>query len=182
MMEPPMHLPLLALSCWPEWAWAICYLGKSIENRGRRQAPAWLVGRWFCIHGTQSVGGRPMVNGKATWQVHGAAVQEMLSIARLAGAAERIPSKVTMRQILDRGRGIVAVARMAEIRPPIAQRIGWHMPNCWGYYLPDVHVLKEPVPCGGALGFWRVPSELHGQIAQQLPAGCPRTVLRQVLP
>ena len=46
------------LTLWPEWAWAICHLGKRIENR-TWEPPTSIIGRSLAIHAGASIGGRP---------------------------------------------------------------------------------------------------------------------------
>jgi hypothetical protein len=142
---------LLALTLYPEWAYAFCHLGKDIENR-TWAAPARHHRRWIALHGGVAVGGiQP--RGERYTKRHEEAVIEMVEIALAAGAPLRL---VQLRDVL-RCRGIVALAYLADVRSPMTHRARWHMPGCYGWHFAAVHVLPEPIPCRGALGLWTVP-------------------------
>ena len=58
-----MKPPLLALTLWPEWAYAITHLGKDVENRDWERLPTWLTGRYLAIHAGAHIGG-----GRRRWR------------------------------------------------------------------------------------------------------------------
>lgn len=39
----------------------------------------------------------------------------------------------------------------------------------FGWVLEDAQALKEPIPCSGMLGLWKVPPHIEARIAEQLP-------------
>ena len=179
---PPAEL--LGLSIWPEWNYAIAQLGKRIENRGEaiaRRAKN-LRGRYIALHGSQNLGGIPHRSDGTFTPAHVDAVQIMLETARDAGA--RPPFSITIRELLDKGRGITQIARLLDVLPPSDTRQGWHMLDCWGLEFEDPIVLETPVPCPGALGFWSVPRPVIEKLVRQLPrqAGELRGYLEALVP
>lgn len=148
----------LALTLWPEWAWAICHLGKDIENRDwKRDA---LVGQWLCIHAGKHVGGRP---GKSAL-IEG--LNSVVSVASLVGK--------NLADYLDPEHGpciatsaIVAVCKVGGFLhgPPE----GWYMgaPG-YGWQLRDVQALRQPVPCNGAQGLWELPPDVLAAVRAQI--------------
>jgi len=46
---------------------------------------------------------------------------------------------------------------------------GDYTPGRYGWVLTNVHALKEPVPCRGALSLWPVPTDVWQRVAAQLP-------------
>lgn len=158
-----MSADLLALTLWPEWAWAIHHLDKRVENRG------WPIpgGSWYALHAGKNVGGRagvmPRVDGLFM-------LDEM---ARRAGWG-RIGSHY-MRDggpVVDcetrpiQTSAIVGLFRVtAHLR---SSRDPWHVPGQIGNrfeYVP----LATPVPCKGAQGLWRVPPDVAAKVLEQVP-------------
>lgn len=176
---PIQHLPpeLLALSIWPEWNYAIGYLGKRIENRGQGVATAArrLVGRWIALHGSANIGGIPHRRDGRFTRDHVAAVQDMLEVARLNGSKL---DEITIRDLIENGRGITQLARLRAVRSPPDARQGWHMPDRFGLEFDDPVILLAPVPCPGALGFWTVPTDVVSLIVRALPSRAPDELRR----
>lgn len=168
---------LLALTIFPEWTYGICYLGKDRENRGR-MPPKALIGEWFALHGGANIGGIHVGNGKNAGlqkRQQYVAMQTMLARARQAGA--QIPERdLRLSDVLERGRGIVALARLAGVDLPTTTPKGWHDTNAFGLQLADVQVLREPVAARGMPGFWPVPDDLLGPIFDRLPAAAPQAL------
>ena len=89
-----------ALSIWPEWIYAFCFLNKRIENRGPTVArdARRHIGEWIGLHGSKRIGGKPP-NFYGNWnQNHANAVKEMTATARAAGEK---PGQVPLRDIID---------------------------------------------------------------------------------
>jgi hypothetical protein len=67
----------------------------------------------------------------------------------------------TMRMVLDMAGTWFATARIADVRPPIRERNGWHVasspgsPPQFGIVLTDVRVLGTWRSATGGLGFYR---------------------------
>lgn len=159
--------PLRALTLWPEWAYAVCHLGKNIENR-QWVPPPGAIGHIICIHGGKYIGGLDTGTDRQ-WQA-------MLSLCETAtkvtGKEYRIsdqpgPCSVNADLINARGRGIVAVARLDNVLKH-SQDHGWYRADCFGWVLEDVVVLPEPVECRGAQGLWKVKPSVAEKVLAQL--------------
>lgn len=157
----------LAITLWPEFAWAVAYLGKDIENRG--WAPQRLIGEWLCIHGGKSIGGKPMprrcgVYPGPYWVQCLDAVSE---VADFAGCTSSHRGRLGNETVLREGRGIVAVCKIAGF--VYGEAKGWFVgaPQI-GWKLSQVVTLPQPVECKGAQGLWSVPPETLVQVRYQL--------------
>lgn len=159
---------LIALTLWPEWAWAVAHLGKRVENR-TWAPPRWAMGRRLAIHGGAAFGGhtaRVGAGGKvpASWLY---AVQAMLDMGLRAGEAAVGP--VTMGRLIPEAQSkIVAVGRLSGVVTESADP--WFV-GPFGWVLSDVVVLPAPVPCRGAQGLWEVPQTEREAVLRQLPSG-----------
>lgn len=157
----------LALTLWPEWAWAIAHRGKDIENRTWRP-PEYLIGKWLAIHAGKHIGGRP----GDTALLEG--LQDLLEMGEEAGAeipvfSDLIPQIATS-----------AVVAVVKVRGSIhGDAKGWYagpetcnahgsvVPN-YGWQLDNVLVLPQPVPCKGAQGLWLPPPDVLAGVREQL--------------
>ena len=152
-----MPADLRALTLTPEWAWAVCYLGKNVENR-TWPAPAGIIGQRIAIHAGVKAPDWSAVELMARcagWSVLGNAWRDFRRGDTIVNRPDR--------NRLTRG-AIVATAIVSGCRA-VDQRkaVGWEAgPWCWD--LTDVQVLATPVPCKGALGLWRVPAELVASV------------------
>lgn len=151
---------MLALTLWPEWAWAICHFGKRVENRGWTP-PASIIGTRIAIHAGKHIGGRP---GRPAYIEGFSAV----ALALLAcGGGER---DVT-RWWLQRPPTSAIVCTAVVTGWDRDQRTGWDVPGQYHWRLADVQVLPEPVPCRGAQGLWRVPADIAARVLAQVEVG-----------
>lgn len=145
-----------ALTLWPEWAYAICHLGKRVENRGWTPTGASLPGGRLLIHAGKHVGGRPGAHARYEGQL---AVAEMWEREhpgeKLSGGRFRAIGECPTS-------AIVAAVRVVDADSE--QRTGWDVPGQWHWRLADVVVLPEPVPCRGAQGLWTVPEDVHERV------------------
>jgi hypothetical protein len=152
--------PLRAITLWPEWAAAIVTLDKRVENR------TWWhnlpPGTEIAIHAGKHTGGRPgpsaeregirLMHDQAVYAGHLRA-----DLYRITGA---FPTSA-----------IVAVATLGarEARPIVRSTpTGWAVPGLEHWWLDEVRVLREPVPCGGKQGLWTVPEDLAAAIRIEL--------------
>lgn len=148
-----MPADLRALTLTPEWAWAVCHLDKRVENR-MWPAPAGIIGQRIAIHAGMKAPDWAAVELMARcagWSILGNAWRDFRRGDTIVNRPDR--------NRLTRG-AIVATAIVAGCRA-VDQRdaVGWEAgPWCWD--LAELRVLPAPVPCGGALGLWRVPTEL----------------------
>lgn len=88
-------------------------------------------------------------------------------LAETERALGRLPARI------PRG-AIVAVARVAKVIDAIEaasqvsaleRHLGDFRAGRHAWFLEDVRVLEEPIPCKGALSLWRIPDDVHLQLA-----------------
>ena len=138
-----------ALTLKHPWPYAICRLGKRIENRTWPPSPKLLaVGDWLAIHG----GAVP--KGAAIEE----AIRDVMRLEETGRAGRFLPiGEVVMP-------GIVAVCRFGgTVResddPWFNGPIGW--------LLHELVVLPEAVPCKGAQGLWELPPDALAGVRRQ---------------
>jgi hypothetical protein len=152
-----------ALTLWPEWAWAVAYLGKDVENRGWAP-PSYIRGQRIAIHAGKHVGGR---SGPAAYR-DGAAL--VIETALRAGLDPYAPDSFVTRlhrELCATTSAVVAVARVeAEVAGSAPS--AWAATGQYHWRLCDVTTLRRPVPCRGAQGLWVVPREVEDAIAAQI--------------
>lgn len=141
-----MKAPLLALTLWRPWAWAVARIPedqnpKRIENRDYAPPSELHVGRYFALHAGQTWSGEAE-----------AAMQAELGL--------RVPPEE------EHPTGIVAVARLAGVVQASDSR--WFS-GPYGWVLDDV-VAIEPVNCAGRKGVWVVPGHLAGEVRRRWAA------------
>lgn len=132
---------MLALTLWPEWAWAICHAGKRVENRAWHPGKRLPVGSRLAIHAGKHIGGRP----GQTARDEGLDALFDMGFGSLSFGWE--PEVVACPRS-----AIVAVATVEGFDQE--QRTQWDVPGCWHWRLSGVLVLAEPVACRGAQGLW----------------------------
>jgi hypothetical protein len=147
--EPPTSapdaLPHLALSLYAPWAWAILHWTKRIENRyagfpRKHLGPIWLHASLF---------GKTLEAMRDEWE----------SVAHMAerAGAPRPEQPVTLGD-LQRMRGHI-VGRVTITGYIDESEDGWFC-GPTGIVLANPVPLAEPVPCRGALGYWRAPESV----------------------
>lgn len=134
-------IDLRALTLHQPWAFAICHLGKRVENR--TWAPSIPIGTRIAIHA-------------------GAAYDHAGALAIAARFCEGQPPPRTLAQM-----AIVAVATLKGITsdsqdPWFCGPVGW--------LLGDVVTLPKPVPCKGRQGLWTVPEVEAAEVWRQVAA------------
>ena len=146
-----------ALTLYPEWAWAICELGKRIENR------TWIAermkGQLLAIHGGKNIGGHAR---RGDWHLDIADVLAQKTGRRDASRAEMARGVEAAQKHAG---AIVAVARVVGFAQESSDR--WFV-GPYGWLLDDVRVLARPVPMKGAMGLWEVPAAAEVDIRAQL--------------
>jgi len=171
-----------ALTLWPEWAWAILYLGKRWENRPRLpEFYGMRAGDWFCLHAGCSA---PTVDR----------IEALGFMARAAGVTSRVSmvnndfGRVYGQQRFiyqDQPRrlsvsapwrepwmplgAIVAVCKLGVLRHGSDEP--WCSENSWNWELAQVLSLGVPVACKGHQGGWNVPPDVLAQVLPQVPQG-----------
>lgn len=183
-----MTRPLLALTLWPEWAWAITTLDKRIENRTWTPRAGQLrPGEWFAIHAGAHVGGRPgrpadkeglfavaNMAERARWHVKvgvGALKGPGISVHRQSDgdshliAASQIPTS-----------RVVALARYGGVRPSSS---GWAVPGARHWHLDEVIPLADTPRMGGVQGLWPLPAAHARELLEMVrKAAVPRCLVR----
>lgn len=132
-----------ALSIKQPWLHAILHEGKDLENR------TWQTSYrgWIALHAS----GKPIKDAE-------------------------FPSRIKPPELktLDYS-AICGVARLSDIvtksRSKWFHRGGDDEIN-YGWVLTDVIALKDPVPCSGSLGLWKVPADVIRKLKRQLPEEC----------
>lgn len=186
------------LTLWPEWAWAICYLGKPWENRPR--PASWYgiqPGVPFAIHGGAHLGGRSGIPAALEGLGGVKAMAERAGVTKLRAElygrnpsleladgpnyrilsarhypAQQVVAVVTMDRCEWNG-GDVRV----ELRDALARSAseGWRVPGQYGFHLGEVKVLPEPVSCtvaeypGNRQGLWTLPAPVERRVRELLP-------------
>lgn len=173
-----------------EWPWACHYLDKTLENR-EQAPPAKFVGPgapWIAMHAGASIGGKP------TNAACRAGLEALAATARSAGWGVRLAvyGRTAWSLRVDRGMdaftasppdiagsfplptdrpiitsAITGLFRIREVFAPMRGPTGgWRARDQYALRI-DYRPLPTPIPCKGALGWWRVPAEVAAQI--QLP-------------
>lgn len=145
---------MLVLSLLDPWASLVVIGAKAIETRSW-PAPARAGGR-IAIHASKAFR-RAEVEAFLSPPFY-----EVLAAAGITNAAA-----------MPRG-AIIGTARLTGCFPTeevLAKGIsdqermfGNYEPERWGWFLRDVHRLKEPIPAKGALGLWTLPPDLLARI------------------
>lgn len=164
-----------ALTLWPEWAWAICHLGKDVENRSIQMTSfvQRAIGKgWLAIHAGVHVGGRPgfPATREGVWSVCSMATRAgWADDQRLSGDVEFSRQGVQVYLSLDaipKG-AIVALVRIG----PGSSSSPWAVPGQGQIGLLEVRPLPRPVPCKGAQGLWTPPTSVCADVQAQLFGG-----------
>jgi hypothetical protein len=159
--------PILALTLHPEWAWAVCHLGKDAENRSERfarQIDRRVGDGWLAIHAGVK---RP------------ADLSSVAGISHSAGFTVRVdalPVTFIFRREADECRitdddlprgAIVALAKIGDVLEPGAQT-PWKLTFSAALALSPVVVLPEPIPCKGKQGLWTPPPNIQERLRAAL--------------
>lgn len=143
-----------ALTLWPEWAWAICHLGKNVENR------SWVIPPGlYALHAGKRFGGRgqhPRDKQYAADVLFHNARSESLTEEQTDRLYKLKPDAIPFGSI-------VGVIRVTGHTPSndIPEHLAWHDGYSIANHLELVHALPTPIPCKGALGLWTVPDNIQ---------------------
>lgn len=144
---------MLALTLKHPWPFAICQLGKRIENRTWFPSQTQLkVGDWFAIHGGKKPVGQ----------------EELFALNSLQGLRVHFKEMPTAQWFASWCKtGIVAVAKFGghviEFDQEGRDLDFWFEGPC-GWLLSEVIVLPKAIPMRGAQGLWTVPSDVAAQL------------------
>ena len=147
-----------ALTLWPEWSWAICHLGKRIENR-TWFPPGWLIGKTLAIHAGANIGGR---SGRVA-MLEG--IDSLRIMAHRAGWASEVSSGLVVftNDIGDRRefspadipkKAIVASCVVGLGGHATPEELKWAAEGQCHWLLTNVGFPEEPIPVKGAQGLW----------------------------
>lgn len=166
-----------AITIYPEWVFAITYLGKNAENRPWDPTRRGLaVGERFALHAGKYVGGRPGIEVKRE------AVSGLMFMAERAGwivtdifgdygldfRAKRNGREVVFRVNDIVRSAVVAVTTLADVcRDSLSP---WAVSRQYHWELTDLVVLPEPVPCRGNRMLWDLPADVEIAVSRQLNA------------
>jgi hypothetical protein len=167
--------PILALTLHPEWAWAVCHLGKDAENRSERFAReiAKRVGDgWLAIH----AGVKRPADFAAVAAMSGMPhdvldfddvdLEDAVGPVWQFGATGGTGGVLIEDARLTRG-AIVALAKIGDVLEPGA-RAPWKVPESAALTLSPVVVLPEPIPCKGQQGLWTPPPDIQERLRAAL--------------
>ena len=143
----------------PPWSHLIARCGKSIENRSWPTRYRGLVAvhagtRWDAAAERDPVALKAWLDWSVT-----------LPRPNITGPLRRSAIDV------DLG-AVVAVAELAGCHYPAGFLCcEWARPDSWHWQLTGVRPLRDPVPCRGALGLWRLPEDVEAAVRAQLEDG-----------
>lgn len=167
------------ITLWPEWAWAVCKLGKDVENRTRQPPSTLKPGDLLAIHAGTYLG------GTQRHQSIGAIFEPVSVMARRAGwrlgtkAADNtiigfsILTPTTFeKKVHEIPKGaVVTVTRYAGVLEPCKSPQGawvpWWAGDQYGWKLEEVRTLVSPVSCRGQQGLWNLPPEIEEAVRGQ---------------
>jgi hypothetical protein len=151
-----------ALTLTQPWAGLVASGIKLIENRPRNMAPRDQYGSQFAIHASrqidESVYARIDEIAPRLCRGHiiggDKSIGDWWHLSRITSAVIAVATLVTYVSEYD-----------ADTLAP-AQRRWFFGPI--GYVLRDVIAIEKPVPCKGALGFWRLSEDVEAKVRAQL--------------
>jgi hypothetical protein len=150
-----------ALSFLQPWLQAVLHLGKNVENR-KWKPPEAMVGQVFALHaskGWDKDGEAFIVERHSPFAEGGHIVKEFVPRGAVIGAA----------RLLGWSRwqtGHVVIGTPTVDLVFIATSPWFFGP--YGWLLGDIVELPRPVPCKGALGFWKMPADVEAEVERQL--------------
>jgi hypothetical protein len=169
-----------AITVWPEWSWAICRLGKDVENRTWAAPSTLRIGDELAIHAGGTFGGSAHYKKiseiftpvgemarRAGWRMGFNGTENTVTTYSVKNP-KSVSDKVHM---MARG-AVVAVATFGGCIDPalLTDEKGWPWwaPDLFGWILRDVSVLGEPVDCRGRQGLWRLDADVDALVRSQL--------------
>lgn len=174
-----------AITLYPEWAWAVCNLGKDIENR-RYEPSKGMIGSTIAIHAGLQVAGKSSsvdirkramneisnMAKKAMWDARYAKDEDRYYFRNVSNGAEvdLDEDDITLGAIvavakLDRcdfahiGYREMDIGTRKERIETRKYSEGWSAPGLYGWALSDIFVLDNPVKCRGNQRIWNLQLE-----------------------
>lgn len=167
--------PILALTIWPEWAWAITHLGKDVENRSERfarQIDRRVGDGWIAIH----AGVKRRADFAAVAAMSGMPhdvldyddvdLEDAVGPVWQFGATGGTGGVLIEDARLTRG-AIVALAQISDVLEP-GSRAPWKVPDSAALALSPVLILPEPIACKGKQGLWTPAPDVQERLCAAL--------------
>ena len=161
--------PILALTLWPEWAWAITNLGKRVENRSEgfcRQIARRVGEGWLAIHAGVKPGDRLYLVANMYDAVGDV---DAYDDPHLGGILWCFGGTYVNAAQLTRG-AIVALVKVGNRLVTPDEDADWKAPGCAGIVLHDLRVLPDPIACKGAQGLWTPTPDVQERLRAALEA------------
>lgn len=137
---------MLAITLKHPWPYAILELGKRIENRTWRP-PCAAIGQTIALHGGVYPKGRASDIVWGTLQILEASGLAPPDLALADVVRPGIVGSFVLERAFEWGQG-----DELDEDPWMGDQFGW--------VLCDVIKFREPIPCKGAQGLWKVPEDL----------------------
>lgn len=174
-----------ALTLWPEWAWAVMWLGKPIENRTWQPSEKQLApGQRLAIHAGARLGGSS--GGASAWfQLQ--AILNIRSMAERAGWTCRIDSRQEGKRVIARFQrdnvthtfvpasipkgalvGSVVYGGVVPPEPVDWPATGWEVPGAKHWRITDPVRLRLPIRFTGERGLFSVPPRFVEELGGEL--------------
>lgn len=170
-----------ALTIWPEFIWAICYLGKRVENR-TWTPPDKMIGKRIALHAGAHVGGSPgrTATESGLTGLVGMAVHE--GWAWMMGEHPDFvsfykPGSLPIEMCLDPDlteaisavkpvvkKAIVGTAVLDKVEKYERERVPWGVAGMYHWFLRDLVFFEEPIPANGKQRLWRLSEEQEKQV------------------
>lgn len=162
---------LRALTVRQPWAHLIAHCGKLVENRGREVRYRGLLAIHAGSYGRWDSSAESNPTAVVAWRRWGDSLPPM----NITGPLRREAIHVTFG-------AVIAVATVAACHhstecmlpeasgPPRSGCSPWAVRGQWHWELNGIRPLREPVPCRGMLGLWRLPEEAEKAVRAQLEA------------
>lgn len=158
-----------ALTLTQPWAGLVASGIKLIENRTRRP-PASVIGQRFAIHASREYSLRDVARIIAIAPELEHDDPRWHLLARVQSAVIGV---ATLERIVIGKRDDLLIDESGNVAAGIGDQHRWFF-GPFGYVLRDVFALPQPVPCKGALGFWRLGDADELAVRAQLVPTCIR--------
>lgn len=155
---------MYALTIQQPWIWAIEHAGKRIENRTCYPPRFILEGDAFALHAGKTFN----EDGFTGLREENIMVpdSEPLPLGCVCGIAKVKPP--ILKALYDDGHNVIQVIECgSQNRIQLGSQAKWFV-GPYGWPLTELEWLMDPIPCRGNQGFWRLPDDVHRNLASQL--------------
>lgn len=164
----PVEVDLVprCLSLWSPWAFAMMHLGKDVENRPLASSARGITGTVFIQASGWPGGGAPLKPKTASWH----RFVEQYEAAALIWHGMSPENKVLPAEFefehCERSRGqIIGTVEITHYQEPDSPPDSpWYAEGQRAMMIRNPKPLSVFIPCGGQLGFWRIPSDVADMI------------------